>query len=85
MSLEQDIHELRQLGLSFSIIGSRVGLSKDQAQKRYQKFLLENPLPHTPTPEGDWSSLEGDRSFRGGLVERATPPYPPRLRILSHQ
>ncbi len=53
MSLEQDIHELRQLGLSFSIIGNRLGLSKDQAQKRYQKFLLSNPLPHTPTPEGD--------------------------------
>lgn len=79
MSLEQDIHELRQLGLSFSIIGSRVGLSKDQAQKRYQRFLLENPLPHTPSPEGDWSSLEGDRSFRGGLVKRDTPPYPPKV------
>lgn len=63
MSLEQDIHELRQLGLSFSIIGSRVGLSKDQAQKRYQRFLLENPLPHTPSPEGDWSSLEGGSVF----------------------
>ena len=72
MSLEQDIHAMRQMGLPFSIIGLKLGLTKDQAQKRYQKFLLSNPLPHTPSPEGDWSSLEGDRSFRGGLVKQAS-------------
>ena len=47
MSLEQDIHELRSKGFSFSVIGARLGLTKDQAQKRYQKFLLSSPLPHT--------------------------------------
>lgn len=70
MSLEQDIHELRSQGFSFSVIGARLGLTKDQAQKRYQKFLLSSPLPHTPTPEGD-------RLFSGGPVKRVTPPTPP--------
>ena len=51
MSLELDIHALRSQGLSFSVIGARLGLTKDQAQKRYQKFLLSSPLPHTPPPQ----------------------------------
>ena len=59
MSLEQDILTLRQQGLSFSMIGARVGLTKDQVQKRYQKYLLSSPLPHTPSPEGDLFYLEG--------------------------
>jgi hypothetical protein len=53
VSLEHDIHTLRIQGLSFSQIGARVGLTKDQVQKRYQKYLLASPLPHTPSPEGD--------------------------------
>ena len=78
MSLEQDILTLRQQGLSFSMIGARVGLTKDQVQKRYQKYLLSSPLPHTPTPEGDLFYLEGDRSFSGGPVKKdLTPPTPP--------
>lgn len=77
MSLEKDIHDLRSSGLSFSAIGARLGLTKDQAQKRYQKYLLSSPLPHTPTPEGDRSLLKGDRSFSGGQVKRVTPPTPP--------
>ena len=78
MSLEQDILTLRQQGLSFSMIGARVGLTKDQVQKRYQKYLLSSPLPHTPSPEGDLFYLEGDRSFSGGPVKKdLTPPTPP--------
>lgn len=78
MSLEHDIHTLRIQGLSFSQIGARVGLTKDQVQKRYQKYLLASPLPHTPSPEGDRFYLEGDRSFSGGPVKRdLTPPTPP--------
>ena len=53
VSLELDIHALRSEGFSFSQIGARLGLTKDQAQKRYQKFLLSSPLPHTPSP---WSA-----------------------------
>lgn len=78
MSLEQQIHLLRQDGHSFSTIGQRLGITKDQAQKRYQKYLLANPLPHTPSPEGDRFFLEGDRSLEGGLVKRVIPPYPPK-------
>jgi len=78
MSLEHEIQKLREAGLSFSNIGSQLGLTKDQAQKRYQKFLLANPLPQTPSPEGDRFYSEGDRSLSGGLVKRANPPYPPR-------
>ena len=74
MSLELDIHALRSEGFSFSQIGERLGLTKDQAQKRYQKFLLSSPLPHTPTPEGD-------RLFSGGPVKRVTPPTPPFLSL----
>ena len=70
MSLEHDIHKLRQQGLSFSSIGQRMNLSKDVVQKKYQKFLLTNPLPQTPSPEGD-------RLFSGGLVKKITPPTPP--------
>ena len=70
MSLEHEIHELRSAGLSFAQIGARIGLTKDQTQKRYQKFLLANPLPHTPTPEGDGL-------FSGGSIKRVTPPTPP--------
>jgi hypothetical protein len=78
VSLEHDIHTLRIQGLSFSQIGARVGLTKDQVQKRYQKYLLASPLPHTPSPEGDRFYLEGDRSFSGGPVKRdLTPPTPP--------
>jgi hypothetical protein len=85
VSLEQDIHVLRTQGLSFSQIGARVGLTKDQVQKRYQKYLLSSPLPHTPSPEGDRfylegdrSYLEGDRSFSGGPFKKdLTPPTPP--------
>ena len=62
MSLELDIHALRGQGLSFSQIGVRVGLTKDQVQKRYQKYLLSSPLPHTPSPEGGRSYLAGGRS-----------------------
>ena len=70
MSLELDIHALRSQGLSFSVIGARLGLTKDQAQKRYQKFLLSSPLPHTPSP--------GSTSSEGGLVKKdLTPPTPP--------
>ncbi len=70
MSLELDIHALRSEGFSFSQIGARLGLTKDQAQKRYQKFLLSSPLPHTPSP--------GSTSSEGGLVKRdLTPPTPP--------
>lgn len=70
MSLELDIHALRSEGLSFSQIGVRLGLTKDQAQKRYQKFLLSSPLPHTPSPEST--------SSEGGLVKNIlTPPTPP--------
>lgn len=70
MSLDLDIHELRSKGMSFSIIGARLGLTKDQAQKRYQKFLLSSPLPHTPSPVST--------SSEGGLVKRdLTPPTPP--------
>jgi len=50
VSLELDIHALRSEGFSFSQIGERLGLTKDQAQKRYQKFLLSSPLPHPPPP-----------------------------------
>ena len=71
MSLDLDIHELRSKGLPFTIIGARLGLTKDQAQKRYRKYLLGNPLPQTPSPEGD-------RLFSGGPVKRdLTPPTPP--------
>ena len=70
MSLELDIHALRSEGFSFSQIGERLGLTKDQAQKRYQKFLLSSPLPHTPSP--------GSTSSEGGLVKNVlTPPTPP--------
>ena len=70
MSLELDIHALRSEGFSFSQIGARLGLTKDQAQKRYQKFLLSSPLPHTPSP--------GSTSSEGGLVKKdLTPPTPP--------
>ena len=70
MSLDLDIHELRSKGMSFSIIGARLGLTKDQAQKRYQKFLLSSPLPHTPSPVST--------SSEGGLVKNVlTPPTPP--------
>jgi len=71
MSLDHDIHALRLRGLTFTQIGAQLGLTKDQAQKRYQKFLMSNPLPQTPTPEGDGS-------FSGGLVKNfLTPPTPP--------
>ena len=71
MSLDLDIHELRSKGLPFTIIGARLGLTKDQAQKRYRKYLLGNPLPQTPSPEGD-------RLFSGGPVKKdLTPPTPP--------
>ena len=70
MGLEQDIHALRSEGFSFSAIGQQLGLTKDQAQKRYQKFLLSNPLPLTPSPEGDGL-------FSGGQVKSSTPPTPP--------
>ena len=70
MSLDLDIHELRSKGLPFTIIGARLGLTKDQAQKRYQKFLLSSPLPHTPSPVST--------SSEGGLVKKdLTPPTPP--------
>ena len=78
MSLEHRIHDLRSKGFSFSYIGEQIGLTKDQAQKRYQKYLLSSPLPHTPTPEGDRYSLEGDGSFSGGSVKKFSPPYPPK-------
>lgn len=70
MGLEQDIHALRSEGFSFSDIGRKLGLTKDQAQKRYQRFLLSNPLPHTPSPEGDGL-------FSGGQVKKFSPPTPP--------
>jgi len=71
VSLDLDIHELRSKGLPFTIIGARLGLTKDQAQKRYRKYLLGNPLPQTPSPEGDGL-------FSGGPVKRdSTPPTPP--------
>ncbi len=70
MGLEQDIHALRSEGFSFSAIGRKLGLTKDQAQKRYQRFLLSNPLPHTPSPEGDGL-------FSGGQVKKFSPPTPP--------
>ena len=70
VSLELDIHALRSEGFSFSQIGGRLGLTKDQAQKRYQKFLLSSPLPQTPSPEST--------SSEGGLIkEDLTPPTPP--------
>ena len=78
MSLEHEIHELRSAGLSFAQIGARIGLTKDQTQKRYQKFLLSNPLPHTPTPEGDGL-------FSGGSVKRVTPRPPQRTSSISNQ
>ena len=78
MSLEHRIHDLRSKGFSFSYIGEQIGLTKDQAQKRYQKYLLSSPLPHTPTPEGDRSYLEGGGSYSGGSVKKFSPPYPPK-------
>jgi hypothetical protein len=77
VSLELDIHALRSEGFSFSQIGERLGLTKDQAQKRYQKFLLSSPLPHTPSPVST--------SSEGGLVKKDLTPLPPQpMRSISH-
>jgi hypothetical protein len=71
VSLELSIYNLRAKGLSFAAIGAELGLTKDQAQKKYRKYLLRNPLPQTPSPEGDGL-------FSGGLVKKdLTPPTPP--------
>ena len=52
MSLELDIHALRGQGLSFSQIGVRVGLTKDQVQKRYQSICSLAPSPIPPPQRG---------------------------------